>query len=279
MHFWYKVKRISSQCTNFRLSTHRSSKAKEALSELVIATTDHISLRPLSLSLWDSVSSVQWVSLSVRPPSHLLISSLRMAKRRKRKGGRKSTESKSETTSRVSTPSPSSRSTLCTGWQFRIVLLKLNYNICCSGDVFLISLRHLQNSIQNSSISGVQSWIVTQYRYLEPLQLPRLPRMSPWSMVSDCTTIYCTCAEGVGRHEIVDRAKKVRSEGNSFSDNKTQLKIHKCPVLPTCPRYYMARCVRCVKAHRGKGTNLTRPCWKVRTFHEGESRKITMASG
>ena len=156
---------------------------------------------------------------------------------------------------------------------------KWNCSVCCSGDVFLISLRHLQNSIQNSSISGVQSWIVTQYRYLEPLQLPRLPRMSPWSMVSDCTTIYCTCAEGVGRHEIVDRAKKVRSEGNSFSDNKTQLKIHKCPVLPTCPRYYMARCVRCVKAHRGKGTNLTRPCWKVRTFHEGESRKITMASG
>ena len=36
-----------------------------------------------------------------------------------------------------------------------------NYSECCSGDVFLISLRLLPDSIQNSSISGVQSWIVT----------------------------------------------------------------------------------------------------------------------
>ena len=39
----------------------------------------------------------------------------------------------------------------CTGWRFRMELQKLNYSICRLGDVFLISLRHLPNSIQNSS--------------------------------------------------------------------------------------------------------------------------------
>ena len=40
----------------------------------------------------------------------------------------------------------------CTGRQFRIELLKRNYSVCFLGDVFLISLIHLQNSIENSSI-------------------------------------------------------------------------------------------------------------------------------
>ena len=42
-----------------------------------------------------------------------------------------------------------------------IELWKWSYSVCCSGDVSLISLRHLPNSIQNSSISGVQSWIIS----------------------------------------------------------------------------------------------------------------------
>ena len=40
----------------------------------------------------------------------------------------------------------------------RIALRKWNYSVCCLRDVFLIPLRHLPNSIQNISISGVQSW-------------------------------------------------------------------------------------------------------------------------
>ena len=50
-----------------------------------------------------------------------------------------------------------------TGWRFRIELWTWNYYVCCSGDVFLMLLRHLTNSIQNRSISGVQSCLVTRY--------------------------------------------------------------------------------------------------------------------
>ena len=38
-------------------------------------------------------------------------------------------------------------------WWFRIELGKWNYFVCYFGDFFLISLRHLPNSIQNSSIT------------------------------------------------------------------------------------------------------------------------------
>ena len=51
-------------------------------------------------------------------------------------------------------------SSFCTWWWFRTQLRKWNYYVCCSGDVFLISLRHLQNIILNISICIVQSWIV-----------------------------------------------------------------------------------------------------------------------
>ena len=49
----------------------------------------------------------------------------------------------------------------CSGRRFRIEFRKWNYSVCCSVDVFLISLTHLLNSIQYSSISGIQSWTVT----------------------------------------------------------------------------------------------------------------------
>ena len=52
------------------------------------------------------------------------------------------------------------KSLFSTWWWFRIELLAFEL-VCCSGDVSLISLRHLPNSIQNSSISGVQSWIIS----------------------------------------------------------------------------------------------------------------------
>ena len=51
-------------------------------------------------------------------------------------------------------------SSFCTWWWFGTQLRKWNYYVCCSGDVFLISLRHLQNIILNISICIVQSWIV-----------------------------------------------------------------------------------------------------------------------
>ena len=50
----------------------------------------------------------------------------------------------------------------CTGLRFRIELRKWNYSAWCLVDVLLILLWHLQNSIQNSCISGFQSWVVTQ---------------------------------------------------------------------------------------------------------------------
>ena len=37
-----------------------------------------------------------------------------------------------------------------TGWLFRIELQKWNYSVSCLGNVFLISLRHLPNSTQNT---------------------------------------------------------------------------------------------------------------------------------
>ena len=52
---------------------------------------------------------------------------------------------------------------LCTERGFRIGLRKCTYSVCSSGDVFLISLRHLPNSIQNSSTFRTQFRIVTRY--------------------------------------------------------------------------------------------------------------------
>ena len=40
----------------------------------------------------------------------------------------------------------------CTEWWFRLELCKLNYSVCCLGDIFLILPTHLPNSIQNSCI-------------------------------------------------------------------------------------------------------------------------------
>ena len=48
-------------------------------------------------------------------------------------------------------------------WKFTIELMKWNYSACCLGYVFLISVRHLRNSIWNTSFSGVQSFVITRY--------------------------------------------------------------------------------------------------------------------
>ena len=50
-----------------------------------------------------------------------------------------------------------------TRWRFRIELQKWNYSECCLGYVLVKLKRRLHNSIQNSSISGVQSRCVTRY--------------------------------------------------------------------------------------------------------------------
>ena len=55
---------------------------------------------------------------------------------------------------------------ICTGWWRRIQFRKWNYSQWCLGDVLVKLERHLANSIQKNSISGVKFFIVrfaTQY--------------------------------------------------------------------------------------------------------------------
>ena len=52
-----------------------------------------------------------------------------------------------------------------TGWQYWILLRKCNYYVSCLRDVFLISLIHLPNIIKNSFISGIESCVITRYKY------------------------------------------------------------------------------------------------------------------
>ena len=50
-----------------------------------------------------------------------------------------------------------------TEWFNWILLRKLKYFICCRRDLFLFLVRHLSNSIWNTSISGVKSSRTTLY--------------------------------------------------------------------------------------------------------------------
>ena len=81
-------------------------------------------------------------------------------------------------------------------WCKVIELRKWNYSVCCLVDIFLISLRHLQNITKNSSISGVQSWVVTRTYRVTMLDQYRVIHLGWVDFYLSCST-FCPVLLGL----------------------------------------------------------------------------------